>query len=487
VHVNYPDVDLCVPSYNVIKNVMDTIPGGADQSVSPAYYALLRGSQTPDADVPYVDFRPAVPQSSYAGLRQAEIDAGAVPSALTDAENFHASDLSWPSQVPGTISIIAGTGECTVSQIHVQTVYQGSGPFGLGSPFGQTKVTQYDFQASDGDDTVTRVSASFDDGRMAGPFKGHIYYMVGTHSDLGNSSDALAAAYALLGRDSGPLPNDLYTTPQPARGCLTISLHSPMELRVTDASGNQLGTLNPNDPVDDQIPGGTYQRIGDMKLATLEQSGSYQVAVQGTGAGQATIKLRFRTTTSTVGTEVVFEGMPTTAHTTGSFTANAATGAVSPLTLDVNGDGRHVLTLHPTILSGDSANDYTPPSIQITSPHAQPAVSETVSVAWTASDTQSGVKQSVAVIDQGTPQQQVLTAPGTIHLPVGDHTLDIYAEDKADNQATAHVTFTVATNRPADNTGFLGHVGGVILFAPIVVLMGGVAVVVYRRRARRAR
>ena len=109
------------------------------------------------------------------------------------------------------------------------------------------------------------------------------------------------------------------------------------------------------------------------------------------------------------------------------------------------------------LLGGDGGiycmGDVTPPSIMITAPtDGQVIQSNSVSVAWTGSDAESGIGHYEVKLDDGT-----WTAVGTntqhtfSALSDGTHTAYVMAVDNAGNTATDRVDFTVDTYPPTIN------------------------------------
>lgn len=89
----------------------------------------------------------------------------------------------------------------------------------------------------------------------------------------------------------------------------------------------------------------------------------------------------------------------------------------------------------------------------------------TFGVNWTASDSGSGVAQSLAYLDEASPNRQLITQPGPVQVAPGAHTLDIYAEDRAGNQTTQHIAFVAdgyTWLAPLSGDGFSGQVGRTI-------------------------
>jgi hypothetical protein len=199
-----------------------------------------------------------------------------------------------------------------------------------------------------------------------------------------------------------------------------------------------------------EAPHSAFWRFGDMKVGTVDPTSPFTATLHGTSLGDSMIKVR-TWGASGLGDETVFPHVPTTPSTTGSFAFDGS--AVSALKVDVLGDGRDVRQIQPVLLTGAALNDVTPPTIAITTPAPGQAVVGSFPLSWSAADSESGVSRSLAVLDLAcgseddtsdsceASRRSALDRPRTIALPAGRHTLDVWAEDRAANCATAHRDF----------------------------------------------
>jgi hypothetical protein len=222
-----------------------------------------------------------------------------------------------------------------------------------------------------------------------------------------------------------------------------------MEMMLTDPSGKRVGGLT-SDASFMEAPHSSFWRFGDMKVGTVDPSSPFTATFHGTAFGDAMVKVR-TWGASGLGEETVFPHVPTTPSTTGSFTFDGS--AVSALRVDVLGDGRDVRLIQPVLLSAAASNDVTPPTIAIPTPAPGQAVVGSFPLSWSAADPESGVSRSLAVVDLAcgseddtsdgceASRRSALDQPRTIALPAGRHTLDVWAEDRVANLATAHRDF----------------------------------------------
>ena len=123
-------------------------------------------------------------------------------------------------------------------------------------------------------------------------------------------------------------------------------------------------------------------------------------------------------------------------------------------------DGSHTVSVRAVDNVGNVATssvtfiidtgDHSPPEVSITSPsNGSISAASNVVVTWTGSDVPSGVKGYKYRIDGGEwSSLTVMLIHGFSGLSDGSHTVDIMIYDRADNTATAAVSFTVDTTAP---------------------------------------
>lgn len=120
--------------------------------------------------------------------------------------------------------------------------------------------------------------------------------------------------------------------------------------------------------------------------------------------------------------------------------------------------GAHSVTVSCVDEAGTSANDNTSftvdtiaPSVTITAPAAGSSVGSTVTVAWTGSDSTSGIAAYYVRTDGGPWTALASSATSYIlsGLAAGSHTVSVRAVDAAGNTAEASATFNVQTGLPS--------------------------------------
>jgi hypothetical protein len=122
---------------------------------------------------------------------------------------------------------------------------------------------------------------------------------------------------------------------------LRISTHSPVDLTVTDARGNESGVV-PIPGTDFAgiargIVGGSVQVLDDEEYVTVPLSGTYRIAADGYATGTASVQIETVQPDGSATTTALFSSLPTTASSTVALTVT--NGAASSAAVDENGDG----------------------------------------------------------------------------------------------------------------------------------------------------
>ncbi|MHB8860628.1 MAG: lipase/acyltransferase domain-containing protein [Minisyncoccota bacterium] len=213
----------------------------------------------------------------------------------------------------------------------------------------------------DGDDTVVSPSAVENTGDglyfNTKEFENqHLGKIV--HQNL-TAAAPIQTAVAELLKGTIPAANDFIKTTAPTGGTnpikLRISSHSPVNIVVTDASGNQSGVLpipgTDFSGVKRDIIGSSVQVFDDEQYVNVPQSGTYQVVASGYAAGSATLDIDSIGSDGTVTATTTFANIPTTASST--VTLSVASGTSTAPSVDLNGDG----TADFTAISSSASTD----------------------------------------------------------------------------------------------------------------------------------
>jgi pimeloyl-ACP methyl ester carboxylesterase len=430
----------CYVSDRTVRYIYRTLPGGLDQAPSRAYYRVYDGRDSAHP-VAFRDDTVSPSATDWNALAAYELapgpadvncsvspcqnEAPVTTAAFDSANAFHDQQDDWYNHVSTPVSIMVGTGLCTAGEIVKQPVV---------SILGLNVGTREDIRNVDGDGTVTRRSASLDDGHLAPNVT--VYYRNFDHNGMGSNAVVLRDAVSIL--QGFTPPQGIIGAPS-GKTCTQLIVESPMELQITDSQGRRLGSLDGRVDFGEQ-PANDFMRLDDTKNATIYAGGGYRADLQGTANGEASIKMRVVGVDKTLQV-LAFNHVPVTAATKASFRFDT-NSVISDLTLDPDGTGRNLQTIRPVIITSN-ADDDVPPTINVLTPRAGQAVVGTVAVNWTATKaTGSPVTLTFGVIDAGTVSAQRIDRPGLVTVAPGAHTLDIYAEDALENSAIAHFAFT---------------------------------------------
>ncbi|MEK7546709.1 MAG: PxKF domain-containing protein [Patescibacteria group bacterium] len=221
-----------------------------------------------------------------------------------------------------------------------------------------------------------------------------------------------------------------------------ISTHSPVALNAYDSAGRHTGPNAAGD-IDLQIPGSSYETIGENSFIMLPASTTYNIVADGLSQGEFTLKLKsYNTVSNLLGATTYIQVPLESASTTATFMVSSST--MNPeLSIDSDGDGAIDKTIESTaILSGSSAADITPPTITMPNIGNNVILNTPIIFSFSATDDLSGIATITAIID-GNP----ITNGDVISvLGIGEHNLRIKAVDNAGNPRIQTLLFNVVYN-----------------------------------------
>lgn len=270
-------------------------------------------------------------------------------SALVDkAAATHSVLDNWTPPPGITVTSIAGWGQDTVKTLAYATKQRISCSTSA-STFLCTETPYLEHApvtTQDGDSTVVSPSAigNIDNGLYfnAKEFDNqHLGKII--HQNLSSASPIQNVIEKLL-KNTTPITDDFIKTTLPTGGInpiiLRISSHSPVNVVITDADGNQSGVLpipgTDFSGVKRDIPGSSVQVFDDEEYVSVPMDGAYQVLASGYAAGSATINVE-TVNGDTASITATFTSVPTTASSTLAFSVTSGTPTAP--TVDVNGDG----------------------------------------------------------------------------------------------------------------------------------------------------
>ena len=148
------------------------------------------------------------------------------------------------------------------------------------------------------------------------------------------------------------LPNYIQTSRpsdcKDAKPRIRMALYSPLDVSVTDSSGNHTGPKEAKEDgqtlttIEEGIPGSTYYQFGERKYVSFPEGTKMDIQLDGYDNGSYTLKFEEVAVTKTGEKTVnhtVFEDLPVTATTTVSLTVpKEGLGHLSTLKADLNGN-----------------------------------------------------------------------------------------------------------------------------------------------------
>ncbi len=257
------------------------------------------------------------------------------------------------------------------------------------------------------------------------------------HADLFEVSPLQDFVRNLITNSTSTLPTYV-SAAQPAtvkeEKKLIFFLHSPLTLQLTDAAGNVTG-LAANGAMTQDIPGSSYSEFGEVKYITVPEGRAYQLTMHGQASGTFTLDAQEMTGEAVTASSTI-AGVPTTASTTVAMSIGPDLSALSPMTIDKNGDGTVDATVVPK-LDGTVVFDTTPPEIRVT------FSTSTQALAFIGTD------------DSGSPTLTVSTVYPTHEKSKKQNGKENRNENEEENKRRGVSTTTVTASDAAGNTATL--------------------------------
>ena len=281
------------------------------------------------------------------------------------------------------------------------------------------------------------------------------------HIGLINNAEPLALINAILNSTTSTLaltPLGISTSTQDClqgrskthnETTIEISTHSPITLNAYDSQNRHTGpattdntTNSTTDMIDLQIPGSSYETIGENSFILLPASDTYRIIGSARATGTFTMKIKSLDEAANLLGGVTYVQVPlASASTTATLTVSDSSLLFAPsLTLDSYGNGISTTTFAPTaLLSASSSADTTPPIITMPVISEIVAYGTPVTFTFSATDDLSGIATTSATLD-GTG-----IANGTIinDLSEGPHVFQGEAVDNAGNPSSRTISFTI--------------------------------------------
>lgn len=114
---------------------------------------------------------------------------------------------------------------------------------------------------------------------------------------------------------------------------LRFVLHSPLNLSVTDNSGNVVNAATST------IPGSRFKRYGEVQVLTVPKNIPLTLSLDGYATGSFTLDMQEIDGINTVVASSTFSAVPSTASTKATMFADGTIQSASPLLVDYDGNG----------------------------------------------------------------------------------------------------------------------------------------------------
>ena len=312
-----------------VSDLLQNMASGYAVIPSQKYYDFYNGADS-DHPLPFIDNRDidndgVTGQLSYSQLKTTLTNLKHNTALFSHAEAFHQSDSFLLNSNGVEVTIIAGSGIATVGQIIEDYAFD----------FAGIKIPKTDMRYVNGDKTVPLVSAALKDGKKSLSGSARVYYTKQSHGALFAGGPAMDLVKKII-KDDSSLPSGVSAEPFKFSGT-GLSVHSPVNIHVYDASGNHTG-LTENGDFEANIPGSSYDSLDEAKFIFLPAEGVYTVKLVATGEGNFDFKIRkFADDVNTQ--TVLYRDVPLTTHTLAQATLDTNSTGQPVLALDIDGNG----------------------------------------------------------------------------------------------------------------------------------------------------
>ncbi len=151
--------------------------------------------------------------------------------------------------------------------------------------------------------------------------------------------------------------------PSASESRLSYALHSPLTFDLYDNQGRHTGVSTTTGKVVEEIPGTYYMQFGEVKYIFSDASTPNHIVMSGYANGTFTFIVNQLQGDSLIATST-FKNIPTTSQTKVTIDTVSDITTLSPMRLDLNGDGIADYSL-TSKLNDTAVLDTTPPEIQI--------------------------------------------------------------------------------------------------------------------------
>lgn len=331
-----------------VKDVIQNMISGFQLAPSQIYFNFYNNE---DNQHPY-PYRTEAGALNYNQIKDFLTTLGHNTLLFTPSETFHSIDSTLSNTNGVDVVVIAGSGQPTLGQIIEQKTVSLLGIEG----------NHKDIRIINGDDTVPLFSASLNDPSNNQSLLGSakLYYTNQKHGSLVATGSALDLVKNIL-EGNNQLPSGISQQPLNLSGNL-LSVHSPVNIHAYDSNGNHTGPT-PDGDFEVNIPGSSYDTLGDTKFIFLPEDGVYIINFEATDNGSFDFKIRKFENDQTSET-ILYKEIPLTNNTTAETTFDTNSDLPPVINVDEDGNGTVDSNFEKfSVLEGDANYDYTPPVV----------------------------------------------------------------------------------------------------------------------------
>ena len=338
-----------------VKDVFQNMPAAYQLLPAQKYFTFYSGVDK-EHPVPFRDDRDIDNNNISGSLNYAQIknlltNLNYNTNLFNFAESFHTIDNNLSNTNGVDITIIAGSGIDTLGQIIE----------GYWINFAGLKIPKTDQIKINGDKTVPLFSASLTDTNQTLAGNAKVYYSNQEHGNLANGNTIQFVNNIL--NNISEMPSGISTQPFKLKGN-QFSVHSPVNIHAYDSIGNHTGPT-PDGDFEINIPGSSYDNLGDAKFIFLPENGIYTFKFEATDEGSFDFKIREYENDQLAET-TLYNDIPLEENTRAETTVNTTLAEKPILELDKNGDGQKDADIPPTsTLTGEENFDYTAPKSEV--------------------------------------------------------------------------------------------------------------------------
>lgn len=245
------------------------------------------------------------------------------------AQDVHSSIDAWRPPADVQLYQVAGWGEDTISGVEFYEECISTG----------CKPKYRPMFVEDGDGVVPIPSTlMMEEAENIKRYWADLNFMGGDHGNI-LSRDALRELIRGFIQNDSEIPQYISESQPTNSGSrkLIFILHSPLTLEANDQYGGRTGA-NIDGSKEEQIPGSSYGRFGEVQYLILPAGEKYKIEMYGTGNGVFSLDIQEYEGGQILRTSTI-SNLPASLETYAYFSIENGVDDVSPISIDPNGDG----------------------------------------------------------------------------------------------------------------------------------------------------